>query len=346
MLFRSIVEAALKGRDDVKSALVVRDFFVNATQGAVLEIFNTDSPAECVEKVCNALEEGAKFVQLAIVADLSPVPRGKSATQPVDGLCLAMEKLKGAGVMVHVIGTVKARPYSKLLPFLKKHSMLGDQPRRDSMQVFVQEVVQRAQDPGAVTAHSPVGALLGQRHTLDVTEGVGEPMDGDRNTGSGAKGGLKDVQLVPLEDGSRFLEEQRIVLNTIGINTSREWKGTADVVVVSNRSLLAGKTSAYVYASTARLRNLIQAVFHKTVQRVLLGSGKRDSATLELAMGIMNAYLLDLQKAGWIREGSRVWVDYATEGEPEEMGKLRLKVACLPVAPIGRIEIEFWEDVA
>jgi hypothetical protein len=341
-----LVKAALERRADVRNALVVRDYFVNATEGAVLEIFNTESPVECVEKVCNSLEEGAKFVQLGIVSDLMPDPKGKAVSQPVNQLCLAMEKQKANGVMVSLIGTIGTQPYSKLVPFLKKHSLLGSQPRRDSVQVFVGEVFQRAHDAEATTAHSPVGALMGKRQMLDVTVGVAEPMDGDRSTGSGAKGGLKDVQLVPLSDGTRFLEMERRVLSTIGINTLRVWSEVGDVVVVSNRSLLAGNSSSYIYASPGRLRNLIQAIFHNTAQRLLLGSGKRNNATLEQAMGVMNTFLLDLVKAGWIREGSRVRVDYAREGKPEEMGKLRLKVSLLPVAPIGRIEVEFWEDAA
>lgn len=347
------VEAKLSGRKDVQAALAVHDYFQNAPVGTPLTIVNVADPVVGLLRLKDHLDEESKLVEIALLADLDPVPdpKGGPALQPVDEVCATIASHSEGGTMVHATATIAPKAFAELVQGMSKDSMLGQQPHRESVQIFANRVYQRADDPRCVTAHSPAGALLGKRMSLDVQEHPAEPMDGNRDSGRGAKGWLRGVQIAPVPGQKReYLEEQRNLLATYGLNTLRSWPGVGDAVVVTNRSLREGKSSVYVFASTARLRNLIQAVFHKTVEHEIRGAGQRSNGPLEKTMGLMNRLLRRLQKEGWLKDGSRVWVDYPDESQAEEVGKLRIKVVFSPVSPIDQIEIQFsenvWEDEA
>ena len=107
-----------------------------------------------------------------------------------------------------------------------------------------------------------------------------------------------------------------------------------DTVLVTNRSIREGG-SGYVFASTTRLRNFVQSVFHETAEHEIRGAGQRTGGPLESCAGLMNVFLSRLKSEGWIKEG-RVVVEHASL-------TVNINVTFVPVEPTDSILIQ-WSD--
>ncbi|MBK8975165.1 MAG: hypothetical protein IPM29_04520 [Planctomycetes bacterium] len=333
---RTKVEQVLAEHRVVRNGLVVHDYFGNTVAGVPITLHNAGKPREALGRVIDELGEDSKFQEIALLEDVDPEldPNDPHAppVHPVDDVCETIASRAERGVLAHVTATVRPRAYADAVREFMKHPLLGSQPHRESVQVFIDRLVHKDRDRDEVTAHSPLGAVLGRRVHLDAYHHVAEPLDGDR----GGIGVLRGVHIVRVPGRSReFLEEQRATLATFGINTLRRWTGVGNAVVVTNRSLREGG-SVYLWASTTRLRSFVQAVFHSTTEHEIRGAGKRAAGPLDAVAGKMNTFLGDLQAAGWIRCG-KVSVDYADL-------KVRIKVEFEPCQCIDDIAIEFYED--
>ena len=336
------VENALEGNELVENALAVRDFFKNAPEGAQLRVMNTQKPREAVAGIIEQVSESNKMIEIAVIEDLDPEVEetdgaaGQEPFLPVNPLCEKIAAADEEGVKVHVLGGIKEQTYEGLAKVLNKHPFLGEKPGRDSIQLIAGRVYEKEFDPHMVTKHSPLGAALGKRLGLDSCYGVAEPMAGRRCDGDGPKGEFLGLHVAP-QPARRvnFSKAQRRNLAKHGINTLRRWDEYG-CILTSNRSLLAGDESPYIFASTTRLRQYVSAMFHETVEIEVENDGRRSKGRLELVIGKMLGLFKKLRDEGWLE-------DYDVVPDYREM-TVRIKVLFVPVLPIDSILIEYEEE--
>jgi hypothetical protein len=325
------VAAELDGRTNVQHALTVADAFRNLPPGTGLVAVNNADPAAALRTVIARYGNAFQQFEVAIQTPLDPETIDPKAPRPVDDVAEIIAGAATSGVMIHVVGAVRPGTFEELMQREIDRPLLGSGSGRDAIQTFVQNVVRSEKDPTRVTAHSMVGAFLGKVVSNDKEYGPGEPTAGVRDDGSGPKGGLKCGVLA-----QEFTEEQRNHLATIGRDTAREWRGVADVVVVCNRSLRDGD-GIYIYASTVRQRQQIQAVFHATSALNIWHSGRRDDKSLEKTLGAMTRLLNNLIAEGYLVQG-QVKINRKTKKV------LLLDVLVTPERPCDKVLLEYFSD--
>ncbi len=324
------IEEELRPREDVRNALCARDCFRNLPPGVLAYVTSTTDVLSGMKQTINGLSNRYRLFEFAALQPIDyPDDRALGAPGPVDELSELIDKEAARGVMIHVMAPIRPGTYEELLTRQLDNGLLGTAPGRDAIMAFPQRICDVERDKGLVTAHTLVGAALGRRVDLDLRYGMAEPLAGDRNEGDGPKGGLAGGALV-----ETYTEEQRSQLSCYGLTLARSWYQVGAVVIVTNRSLFTGD-SAYIFASTTRQRQQVQAIFHETAERNVQNAGRRDGGPLEKTMGDMNTYLGNLQKEGWITEG-QVSVDYSSL-------VVVIHVAFVPALPIDSIVLEYRE---
>lgn len=325
---RKAAEEALAARPEVKNSLAVRDFFRNGPAGAQLFVMNAVDGIAGIRTVVDNLESQYKLFEFALLQPLDPEGLSASDPQPVDDLSALISSKAETGVMIHVLAQIRPGTCAELMTRRLGNALIGSAPGRDAIMVFPQEVCETDKDPACVTAHSLIGAALGKRLSLDMVDGMAEPMAGDRANADGPKGSLKCGVLMKSQ---LYTETERYKkLATKGINAAYDWYGVGRVVIDCNRSLLDGNT-VYIFGSATRLRQQVQAIFHETTRRNVMHGVKRDG--LIRTKGRMDAYLKNLKDEDLVKTGE-VNVDH---------DNLVLKMAVIfePVRPTDNVLIEY-----
>jgi hypothetical protein len=323
------ISTELESRSDVKDALTVADTFRNLPAGTGVAVANLADPVAAVKAIVGKYGDDFKLSEIGLTKPLDPETQNPKAPRPVDEIAdyIAKQAVKGIGIGVQAC--TRTGTYVELIDRNIDRPLLSSGPGFDAVQAWCQWVYRADKDPNMATAHPVVGAAVGKRIALNARYGPGEPMAGHRNEGDGAKGGF-DCGIVAQQYG----EDDRNELAKWGINTVREWRTVGPVIGVCNRSLQAGN-GIYIYASTVRQRQQIQAAFHATAEHNIWHSGKRDDASLEKTLLAMKRMLDDIKARKYLEKG-----DVKIDRKSQKI--LLINVLCRPAEPVDRIELSYY----
>jgi hypothetical protein len=323
------ISEELKSRSDVRDALTVADAFRNLPAGTGLVVANEADSVNALRAIVDKYQDAFKLFEVALTRPLDPDTDDPKAPRPLEEVADYITRKATGGVMIGIQGVVRSGTYEELVNRNIERPLIGTRPGLDGIQVWCQDVVRSDKDSFKVTQHPLVGATVGKRIATNALHGPGEPMAGNRNTGDGAKGGFDCGVLV-----QQYTEEQRNQLATWGLNTARDWRMVGEVIGVCNRSLQAGD-GIYIFASTVRQRQQIQATFHATAEHNIWHSGRRDDKSLEKTLLAMRRMLDDLKSRGYLVAGD-------VKINRKEKKIFLIDVLCQPERPIDKILLEYY----